>query len=245
MSDESPGYAISPARVPLGTLTAFASDVQEFLLGSERSVSAELEVAVVNGSLAIEARNADSPGLLHDLKRLASGLDLTRIDPKRRSVIERWQLTARDAKSWKLEISGAERTTIVVSNVTDFHFADHHQLVNVERYIRGEVVKLGGAREPTARIRLANGKMLTVHAERETIRAETENHLYRHVHVRIRAKLDIETGELSDARLVEFVDYSPGFDEQAFEKLTSEGTEAWKDVDDPAEWVRNLRGTSE
>ncbi|MEX3613852.1 MAG: hypothetical protein VB141_08755 [Burkholderia gladioli] len=34
LQDDSPGYEISPARVPLATLAAFASEVRDFLKGS-------------------------------------------------------------------------------------------------------------------------------------------------------------------------------------------------------------------
>jgi hypothetical protein len=97
------------------------------------------------------------------------------------------------------------------------------------------VVDLGGATQPNAHIKLPDGKTLVVRIDRELIRSETENHLYKQVHLRIRAKLDLETGDLSDAQLVEFMHYSPQFDETAFARLTAKGEEAWKDVGVPAE----------
>ncbi|MEX3556615.1 MAG: hypothetical protein VB131_08875 [Burkholderia gladioli] len=52
LQDDSPGYEISPARVPLATLAAFASEVRDFLKGSGKDGDTDAaEVAVVDSSL--------------------------------------------------------------------------------------------------------------------------------------------------------------------------------------------------
>ena len=246
LEDDSPGYEISPARVPLATLAAFAGEVRDFLKGSGKDGDADAaEVAVVAGSLAVEARNFRSPSLVHDLQMLSTTSDLDKIDPKRRAIVQRWQSSARKRASLKVRIKTHEGVVIAISSQTNFRTENEQRLVNVERYVRGEVVDLGGVTQPNAHIKLPDGKTLVVRTDRELIRSETENHLYKQVHLRIRAKLDLATGELFDAQLVEFVHYSPQFDQQAFDKLTARGEEAWKDVNDPAEWVRHIRGASD
>ncbi|MFM0005106.1 hypothetical protein PQR57_29365 [Paraburkholderia dipogonis] len=246
LEDDSPGYEISPARVPLATLATFAEDVREFLKGSGKDGDADAaEVAVVHGSLAVQSAHFTSPSLVHDLQMLEASSDLGLIDPKRRAVVQRWQSSAYKKPSMKIRIQTRQGTVIAISNQTSFRAESAQRLVNVERYIRGEVVDLGGATQANAHIKLPDGKTLKVRTDRDLIRSETENHLYKQVHLRIRAKLDVETGDLSEAQLVEFVHYSPQFDEAAFARLTAKGDEAWKDVDDPAEWVRHIRGAND
>lgn len=121
----------------------------------------------------------------------------------------------------------------------------HQLLVSVERYICGEVIALGGATQSNAHIKLPDGKTLIVGADRNLLRTEPENPLYKRVILRIRAKLDLSNGDLTDARLIAFVPYAPTFDQQAFDRLTARGKEAWKDVDDPAAWVRHIRGATD
>lgn len=244
LEDDSPGYEISPARVPLSVLAAFAGDVKDFLKGTSKEVDADVvEVAVVSGSLAVEARNLLSPSLVHDLHMLQQSPDLARIDPKRRAVMQRWQSSAYKKSSLKVKIRSAQlQMSIAVSSQTNFRAEFDDVVVNVERYVKGEVVDLGGATQSNAHIKLPDGKTLVVRTDRDQIRSETENHLYKQVHLRVRAKLNIETGELSDAVLIEFVHYAPSFDPDAFNRLTQKGQEAWGDVDDPAGWVRELRG---
>ncbi|MGF6793102.1 hypothetical protein [Paraburkholderia sp. 35.1] len=246
LEDDSPGYEISPARVPLATLAIFAGEVREFLKGSGKDGDADAaEVAVVQGSLAVQSLDFMSPSLVHDLGMLATNADLGRIDSKRRTIVQRWQSSAHKRASLKIKIQADRVGVIAISNQTNFRAESDQRLVNVERYIRGEVVDLGGATQPNAHIKLPDGKTLVVRTDRELIRSETENHLYKQVHLRIRAKLNLETGDLTDAKLVEFIHYSPRFDPDAFAKLTANGEEAWKDVEDPAAWVRHIRGSSD
>ncbi|SDC19435.1 hypothetical protein SAMN05216345_101877 [Cupriavidus sp. YR651] len=244
LEDDSPGYEITPARVPLSVLSTFATDVKDFLKGSGKEVDPDtVEVAVVHGSLAVQARNVVSPSLVHDLEMLQFSADLGRIDSRRRTVMQRWQAAAKKKGAFKIKISSEQlQTTIAITNRTNFQAELGDVEVMVERYVKGEVVDLGGATQSNAHIKLPDGKTLVVRTDRDKIRAETENHLYKQVHLRIQAKLNIETGELSDAVLIEFVHYAPRFDEASFDRLTQKGEQVWGNVDDPAEWVRKLRG---
>ncbi|CAL8480875.1 hypothetical protein [Caballeronia sp. S22] len=246
LQDDSPGYEISPARVPLATLTSFMSDVRDFLKGSGRDADADTtEVAVVHGSLAVQASKFSSPSLINDLRMLEKGADISGIDPKRRTVIQKWQNAASKKGSVRFKISTPSGNVIAITNQTAFRAQVERTLVNVERYIRGEVVDLGGATQANAHIKLPDGKTLVVQTDRNLIRSETENHLYKEVHLRIRAHMDLETGELIDAQLLEFVHYEPRFDQQQFTRLTKKGEEAWKDIEDPSAWVRHIRGVTD
>ncbi len=157
----------------------------------------------------------------------------------------RWQAAARKKASLKVKIRTHLGAVIAIRSQTNFRAENEQRLVNVDRYVGGEVVDLGGATQPNAHSKLPDAKTLVVRTDRNVIRSESENHLYKQVFLRIRAKLDLEIDELSDAQLVEFAHYSPHFDPAAFEKLTAKGEEAWKDVGDAAEWVRRIRGSTD
>ncbi|MFZ3118081.1 MAG: hypothetical protein WA159_07155 [Variovorax sp.] len=247
LQDESRGYAISPRRVPLALLSSFTADVRDFVRGSEKEVDpADLDVAVVDGSFAVAVPPVFAPQLLHDIQLLQGSIDLSKIDAKRRAIMERWQSGAKASLSRAIRIaSNALDRVIVIDHTTDFHALDIEKWVDVERYIQGELMDLGGVRESNAHIKLPNGKTLTVRTDKDLIKAKTDNMVYRVVHLRIRAKYNLDTGELKDPTLIEFVNYAPKFDADAFDRLTRKGAEAWKEVDDPAQWVRQLRGSNE
>ena len=91
-------------------------------------------------------------------------------------------------------------------------------------------------------VRLPDGRSLKVTAERDVLRDDTVNRLYKQAMLRIRAEYNVLTRELRNARLVEFVEYAPRVDEDDMAQLTRRGAQAWKDVPDATLWVDELRG---
>lgn len=245
LDDRSGGFETTPERVRLGDLARFAEDVQTFLRGDTKEVDAQnLEVAVQNGSLAIQtAPLMVAPRLFADLRALQDGELLEGIDVKRREVIERWQRAARQSRELTYKVSAPFLDRPVVVNAdTDYRADDADQWVQVERYIRGEIQDLGGVTKANAHVRLPDGTTLKVTTEKDVLRDDTVNRLYKTAMLRIRAEYNVLTRELRGARLIEFVEYMAGVDEEELERLTRRGASAWKDVSDPTAWVDELRG---
>jgi hypothetical protein len=245
LTDTTAGYEATPERIRLEALAAFSADVSTLLRGANREVDpGELDVSVRAGSLAIEtAPIPAAPGLFRDLRSMLDSELLDPLDAKRREVIERWQKTARQMRGVAFRVSAPFLPRpIVVDERSDYHADDADQWVMVERYVRGEIQNLGGARKVNAHVRLPDGTSLLVATEREVLKDDTQNRLYKQAMLRIRARYNVLTRELKDAQLIEFVEYAPRFDEAEMERLTRRGAQAWKDVGDAAAWVDELRG---
>jgi hypothetical protein len=243
---DSAGYDASPARVRLSVLADFTRDVSEFLAGDGREVDVdELDVAIQSGSVAIETTPIlSAPALIRDLRSMLSTPLLDGLDAKRRKVVERWQKAARKVGGARYRIAAPflDRPVLVTAQ-SDYRSDDADQWVRVERYVRGEIMDLGGATRPNAHVKLPDGRTLTVAAPRELLAAEERNRLYKPAMLRIRAQYNVLTQELRNAELIEFVEYAPRFDAEAFERMTRRGAERWKDVPDASAWVEQLRGS--
>lgn len=247
MHDESPGYEITPDRVPLAMLRAFAKDVEEFLRGDSNDIDANtLEVAVVNGSLGLRTAPTANPVLLADLRRLGASELLDNLGIRRRAVVERWQKSARSSRRVRFEIQAPFLAApVLIGPETDFRADDADQWVRVERYVRGEIEEMGGHTHPNAHIRLPDGKVLLAEAPREVFRDEKQNRLYKPAMVRVTAEYNVVTREHRNARLIEFVEHDNRIDEKDLERLFQRGAKAWKDVPDASDWVERLRGNDE
>lgn len=244
LHDGSAGYDISPARVPLAVLRSFASDVDDFLRGSSQDVdTSTLDVAVVQGSLAVQTALLANPGLLADLNRLATSEFIDGLDSKRRAVIERWQKLARGRRGISIQIGAAFlQRSITISSESDYRSDDADQWVRVERYFRGEIEEIGGHTRSNAHIRLPDGKAIVVDAPRELLRNDKVNRLYKPALLRISAEYNVATRKYRHARLIEFVEQGSQVDEQALRRLMERGVGAWSDVPDAGMWVDALRG---
>lgn len=245
LTDESSGYEATPERVRLAVLTDFTADVSVLLRGSHREVDpGELDVSVRSGSVAIHTTPiALAPTLFRDLRFLIESELLDSIDAKRREVVERWQKAARQMRGIAYKISAPFLPQpLIIDGKTDFRADDADQWVMVERYVRGEIQDLGGAKKSNAHVRLPDGTLLSVATERKVLKDDTQNRLYKQAMLRIRARYNVLTRELRDAQLIEFVEYAPRFDEAEMERLTRRGAQAWKDVAGATAWVDELRG---
>lgn len=245
LRDDSAGFEASPERVRLGDLATFSADVAAFLRGDGKEVDVStLDVAVRKGSLAIEtAPLMAAPKLFADLRALVGSELLEAMDGKRREVVERWQKAAHQTRGLAYRITAPFLARpIEVNAESDYHADDADQWVQVERYIRGEIQNLGGMTKANAHVRLPDGRTLRVTAERDVLRDDTVNRLYKPAMLRIRAEYNVLTHELRHARLMEFVEYAPRVDEADMARLTRRGVQAWKDVSDATAWVDELRG---
>lgn len=243
--DHSAGFEATPERVRLGVLTDFSADVASFLRGEGKEVDAKtLEVAIRTGSLAIQTVPLlAAPGLFRDLRSLSAGELLDSLDAKRREVTDRWQKAARQSKQVAYRISAPFLAhSIEINAESDFHADDADQWVQVERYIRGEIQDLGGRTRPNAHVKLPDGRTLMVMADRDSLRDDTVNRLYKVAMLRIKAEYNVLTRDLRNARLVEFVEHANEVDENELARMTRRGANAWKDVPNATAWVEELRG---
>jgi hypothetical protein len=243
--DAGSGYEATPERVRLELLASFAEDVSQLLRGTQKEVDpGQLDVAVRSGSLAIQTEPImAAPGLFRDLRSLLQSELLDALDAKRRGVIERWQKKARESRGVVFRVSApALERAVIIDERSDYRADDADQWVVVERYLRGEIQNLGGAKVANAHVRLPDGSLLTVATDRNVLKNDTHNRLYKQAMLRIKARYNVLTHELRDAQLVEFVEYAPRFDEADMERLTRRGAQAWKDVADAAVWVEEIRG---
>jgi hypothetical protein len=245
LDDQSGGFETTPDRVRLGDLARFADEVQSFLRGDTKEVdTSNLEVAIRQGSLAIQtAPVLGAPRLFADLQALLDGELLDGIDVKRKEIVERWQKATRQSRQVAYKISAPFLSRPVLVNAdSDYRADDADQWVQVERYVRGEIQDLGGLTKANAHVRLPDGSTLRVTTDKEMLRDDKVNRLYKTAMLRIKAEYNVLTRELRNARLLEFVEYADKVEEPDLERLIRRGAAAWKDVDDPTAWVDDLRG---
>lgn len=236
---------MSPERVRLGDLTRFAEDVKAFLQGDGKELdAANIEVAVVKGSFALQtAPISFAPKLFADLDLLQRGDQLDQVDVKRKAIMERWQKAARSAGGLVYKIAAPFMARpVIVSVASDYHADDSDHWVQVERYVSGEIQDLGGATRPNAHVKLPDGRTLKVVTDKEFLRDEKSNRLYKTAMLRIKAEYNIHTRQLRNAHLLEFVEHATDINEAELDRMKNRGASAWKDVESASAWVDELRG---
>lgn len=240
------GEKITPKTIGLHLFNRFNHEVEEFIAGSEHGQAKEVRVSVEDGSYKLVAF---IPILLanvveSDLRHLDRQDSLRDIDPKRASVIRKWQAQGKKIEDFSVRISSvdAAHAPVVVSRSSDFHTPDQNEWVQVEEYVVGTVVDMGGAAEVNIHLRLDNKRMIVVSASEQYLRDQQKNYLYRKVQARILAEKNVKTGAYRNQQLLSIIGAAPFYDETELQTAIAKGTAAWADVPDAVAWVREQRG---
>ncbi len=235
---------IGPAYVPLALLGEFQRDVVEFLKGSSRDVDpAQVQVSIESGSLALAVSGLlAATTLWADLSHLTSPNGLTLIDPKRASVLARWQAAARENPNRGYSVADKSgRIFLKVDGRTNLTKIDE-VWVQVEKYLHGEIVDMGGKTKANVHLELESGQTLTVGSSHELLAQGERNRLYRPALLHVTAEENLQSGELRSLRLLAFETHQPSYDEDEFRRMVERGTKAWVDVSNATEWTDALRG---
>jgi hypothetical protein len=244
VSDHVDGREIGPGAVPLGLLKDFAEEVQAFIRGSDAETdAAKLAITIVSGSLAFRSVDPLPVDLAvwRDIDSLSRG-SIDNVDPRRAEIALKWQRKSAKHPTRKVRAGDPSRVHFLsIDSSTVFRSDEKKFWVTAERYLSGTLEDLGG-QTPNLHLRLDNGRLLLLDATRDQILGEERNLVYHPVVVRVAMEENTLSGEIRNARFLGFAEYSPRIDEAQYRKAIEAGRSAWADVDDPAAWVRDIRG---
>jgi hypothetical protein len=241
------GLEISPRTIGLSQFNEFNQQVEVFIGGSQKLRLDQVHVEIAQSSYVLRALLPASilSSLEPDLKLMARQDVLGELDIKRAEVVQKWQARAKSNPDLSYEVrpQGEGLPKVRVSRETDYRVGEVVPWVAVEKYLFGQIVDMGGMQKANVHLKLdRGGKTLLVGASQGYLREQVENRLYHKTLLHVRAEQHFRTGDLRNIQLVSFVDYQPAYSEEALDRFTAKGAEAWADVPDAAQWVREVRG---
>ena len=247
LSGTAQGGEISPARVPFGLMRKFHEEVERLVLGSNQGSLADALVQIRPGSYALVVPIPDNVRDSFELDMtVASDPEATALpDPARLGVLQLWQKRAafEHGLTYRIRPQGPNPRIreLTIDASTSLRRPAEDRWVAVELLLLGEVREAGGEKT-NIHVRLRDRKeSVIVAVSPEQLKAEAYP-LFREKLLRVSAERNLRTQALRKLRLLEFVAYKPEFDEAAFARLTAAGAQAWADVPDAAQWVREQRG---
>lgn len=247
------GEEISPTTLNFSRFNEFNRQIEQFVAGSDDGTNDKLDldtvfVEVRDGSYWLRvvlpiALVLNIESVLRVLSREDSLADL---DKQRAKVVGNWQLKAHSHDDLVFEVNvvrsnGIEGPSIRIGPDTNYRQGEAIPWVAVEKYMFGQIVDMGGARNVNVHVKIGD-EILKVDSSRDYLRDFDKNLLYHDALLRVSAQQNVRTGELRKLRLIHFVDYDPQYDEAALDRFAAEGAKAWADIPDGAAWLKELRG---
>jgi hypothetical protein len=159
-------------------------------------------------------------------------------------AISTLQETARKQNyGFQISTSVDDSHSLIIDTSTDYALP-REQWVEAEFYFYGEITNMGGKASPNVHVSAPGLGAHIIKTPREVLSGYERNPLYKPMGVRARGKQNLSTGELEPNSLVfvEFIDYSPEYDEVYLNSLIKKTGKTWADIKDTDEWVREIRG---
>lgn len=245
---QAKGRKVTPKSIPFSLFKEFNSEVEEFILGSEKPRTlTEVEVSIHESSYLLRALIPVGvlASLAHDVLRLQDPTALAEIDRSRARIVERWQARAKDddSKSFTIRTPGATVPVIRVDARSDFRRVDQDQWILAEHYLVGEITAWGGAGDVNMHLRLRDTQKIVKVDMTLSQNLDQKEHLIRRLAVvHVRGEKNVRTGEWQKLRLIDVRPFAPKVSASEMERFIAKGAEAWADVPSGAAWVEEQRG---
>ncbi len=246
LADEVEGQPLTPQTVDLPTLRGFLEEVEKLIKGDVPGASlTNSRVRIEEGSVKVIALVSMllAASLDSDLAKAGATEDLDQVQPRRAEVLATWQSRARRNPTRRYSVAGTKEAAspLTITSTTQLARESENGWFSAERYIRGKVVDMGGKQSPNVHVAIeGTDQTLTIAASELQLRGAP--HLYQQVTLRVTAEQHVQTKELRNAHLLEFLPTSQDVDEGALERLWKVGRSAWHDVPNATSWVEEMRG---
>ncbi len=114
---------------------------------------------------------------------------------------------------------------------------------DAEFFFYGELINAGGKNEPNIHLATKEAGTLLIDVDKEFLKQQDENILYKEFGVRVQGKQNIASGEIDkrNLKLIELVDYDSRFDEQYLSTLISKVGNKFSGLDVDS-WINEIRG---
>jgi len=147
--------------------------------------------------------------------------------------------------NYSIEIKTSLKNTEIVNISPQTEFIEKENYwIDAEFYFYGEVVNIGGKNKSTIHLDTEDYGLLTIQTPKIIIEKIENNPLYKKFGIRVKGKQDKNTGVIDKNTLsyLDLVNYKPVYDEEYINTLIRSAGKNWKDIQDPDQWLRELRG---
>lgn len=164
------------------------------------------------------------------------------LDSKAANIIDKWQRKAYESgREYRITSSvSSDIPFIKINRQTEF-IAPQSNLVDTSLYLYGKIYEEGGLQKVNLHILTDRYGKLTVKATEEQL-TSGENKLFKVYGLWVKGKQDIQTGELKNLELIDYLTYQPDYEDLSLQKLIKKASTNWKKVKNKDAWLSELRG---
>lgn len=242
------GRQLSPELLDVDEVVNLLSYARDFLFPEKSKSRARVSVALKEGSAVISLQVDSATAVKSQalLSQLNTDHNLDLLTTKQMDAIEGLQKYVKE-QNFVLHFGEAEKMAegLRIDRETEWK-SPEDIWIDEERYVKGEIVDIGGKTKSNIHIVTEDFDTLTVAADKQTLSNDDKNRLYKEHQLRIRVKTNLHTGEYKkgSAELIEFIDFEEGGEspEAYLDRLIAEAKPFMDKIEDPDKWLKHIRG---
>jgi hypothetical protein len=235
---------LSPAVVDIDEIKEVLNQASALLFPeSKRAHRPLISYELVEGSVIHRFRTVMQTiiGFGAVLSQINSQKQIDFLHERSAVAIEKLQQLAVE-KDYQITIS-AYQSQLRIDRTT--HFLRNAKLwVDAEFYLYGELTNAGGKSNPNIHLDTEEFGTLRISTNKDYLKGEDKNLLYRKFGVRVLGKQNIQTFEMdrSSLNFIDLFDYDTEYSESYLDGLLKKAAPAWRDVLNVDDWLDEMRG---
>lgn len=163
------------------------------------------------------------------------------LEPQAAQVIDKWQQKAyKTGRQYLIASSLLPDVPFLEINKDSKFVTAQADWINTSLYLYGEIYEEGGLSKSNLHILTDRYGKVTVDATKEQL--TSGNKLYNVHGLWVKGKQNLQTGTLKDLTLIDFLPYTPDYDELVLSKLIKTASANWKKIKNKDAWLADVRG---
>lgn len=236
---------LSPDNFDIREVRKLLDGIEDMLFPNSKTGRPTISYSVESGSVKNVFRTSLQAvaSFTAVLNMIASEQSIDNLEVTTARAFETIQQSAKQSNySFEFTTSQVEGAILEITPETNY-FRNEDLWADAEFFFYGELTDAGGKNDANIHLVTKEAGTLYIDVDKEFLKQQDQNILYREYGVRVQDKQNIATGELDkkNLKLIELVDYNTRFDEQYLSALISKVGNKFKGVD-VDNWVNEIRG---
>lgn len=242
---KTPDGNLNPKDIDIAETKELLSDVETLLFPTrpDKEQRPKVSYEVKEGSVKNIFHMAIAKVIMFTalLNEVGKQGNLEILDSKAANILDKWQRkTYSSGREYFIGSSISEVPFLSITKDTKF-ISPAIIWVQTSLYLYGRIYEEGGLNNINLHIVSDRYGKLPVKATEEQL-TSGDNKLFRVYGLWVKGKQNINTGELSDLELIDFLPYQPKYEDLALQKLIEKATPNWKNITDKDDWLNEIRG---
>ncbi len=236
---------LSPDNFDIKEIISLLSNIEPLLYpgnkGNRPDIAYKMEAGSVRNIFIVTKQIEAAFAAVLALVATTNSIDALELPSAK--AIEEFQNTAKK-KNYKFEIKteSAEIPQLTITPTTQFYRSEA-LWVDADLYLYGTLIDAGGKDKSNIHLETKDFGTVVIAADRDTLKNEERNLLYKEYGIQAKGQQNIETGEIdkSSLKLVRIIDYTPVFDGEYLQSLMRKVGSRYDGVD-VDRYVSDIRG---